>query len=174
MEVSEGEPKVEALLHFTVVLAASLGIGIEPEVALILSVIALLPDIDVFFGFHRMYTHSALLMVMVGGPAIAILSFFGLGRFGLLALSLALTHPLIDSFSDYTLLLWPAFRKPLRFDFSLKLIGASPLKISSESGGRTKDEIQNPDHLEGPLATGRGVVISIVILFPFLLKWVAA
>ncbi|KXA91195.1 hypothetical protein AKJ57_02065 [candidate division MSBL1 archaeon SCGC-AAA259A05] len=162
--------KVEALLHFTVVLAATLGIGVEPEVALVLSTIALLPDIDVFFGLHRMYTHSALLMLLAGGPTTAILSFFGLGRLGLMGLSLALSHPLIDSFGGYTLLLWPALRKPLRFDFSLKLIGRSPLEVSSEGGGRTKDEIQNPDHLEGPLVTGRGVIISILILVPPILK----
>lgn len=161
---------MEALLHFTVVLAASLGIGIEPEFALGLSTIALLPDIDVFFGFHRMYIHSALLIATVGAPVTIILSLFGLGSLGLAALLLALSHPLIDSLGGYTLLFWPAFRKPLRFDFSLKLVGRSLLKVSSEGGGRTKDEIQNPDHLEGPLVSGRGVIISVVILFPFLLK----
>lgn len=113
-------------------------------------------------------------MVVVGAAAVTILSLFGHGRLGLVALSLALSHPLIDSFGGYTLLLWPAVRKPLRFDFSLNLIGRSPLKVSSEGGGKTKGEIRTPDHLEGPLVTGRGVIISILILFPFLLKILAA
>lgn len=109
-------------------------------------------------------------MIILGTPIIIILHFLGLGRVGLMALTLALSHPIIDSFGGYTFLLWPVYRRPMRFDFSLKLIGRSPLKISSESSGRTKGEIQNPDHLEGPLVTGRGVIISIVILFPFIIE----
>jgi len=99
----------DLLTHFAVAFAlASPFLGTRR--AFVIGVIALLPDLDVFFRVHRSVTHSAVVLLLFALP-IAYLAHRGGVSWRALALAVAslLSHPILDMFQSYTPILYPFF-----------------------------------------------------------------
>jgi len=102
----------ELALHFTVPLALTAPVlGIRKAIAV--SLISLLPDLDVFLHVHRSPSHSIVLLLVVCLVAVYLMSrlkprYLGLVSVGCLAL---LSHPIMDLFSTYTPILYPLVHK---------------------------------------------------------------
>jgi len=98
----------ELALHFSVVFAISAHkIGVRR--ALLLSLLALFPDLDVLIRVHRSISHSIVFLVLVCAPLLLAVYRFKPGYFRLALLgSLAvLSHPVMDCFQTYTPVLYP-------------------------------------------------------------------
>jgi membrane-bound metal-dependent hydrolase YbcI (DUF457 family) len=63
---------VEPLTHFVVPFAALMLAGVEFQKASIISLLALLPDLDVLFLVHRSLSHSVLIMTIVLVPFLLL------------------------------------------------------------------------------------------------------
>ena len=164
---------VEALLHFAVPFASLRAMGLDWRRAILVSVIALTPDLDVLFLVHRSPSHSAvvLILVIVGllflsflvptGKRSAVRSVIMLGAVGLV------THLVLDIFGTYTPILWPLLNDSywLSTDFQLH-IGSLPsitgsLKLLSEP-----TVFPSFDSFEAPVLTNEGLSVSLVLLVP--------
>ena len=100
-------------LHFVVPFVSLRAAGVDLRRSLFVSLVALTPDLDVFFHDHRSPTHS---LIMLGLVVLILLAFTWkrksarslvlLAGFGLFS------HVLLDLFQYPTPLLWPLLSQP--------------------------------------------------------------
>ena len=97
---------VEPLLHFAVPFASLRAVGIDMRKAALASLIALAPDLDVFFHVHRSESHSIIILAAIVIPLLFLTrnrkearAIVLLGTFGLI------THLVLDLFQNPTPLL---------------------------------------------------------------------
>ena len=164
----------EPALHFSVIFALSVPrLGIKK--AVLLSSLALLPDLDIILYVHRSMSHSIILLSAAYLPillAIFILKrrYFRLALLGFLAI---LSHPLMDCFQTYTPILYPVI------DRSLWIKVNGWINISSE-GFKSQTSINIKDaptvfkpleSLDAPIFTSDGFIISLLLTaIPLLLE----
>ncbi|MEM4474506.1 MAG: metal-dependent hydrolase [Candidatus Bathyarchaeia archaeon] len=104
----------EPALHFSVIFALSASrLGIKKT--LILSAIALLPDLDALFHVHRSMSHS---LIILGLSWLLILTIIYTVKreyigFRILCFLALLSHPIMDLFQNYTPILYPILDRSL-------------------------------------------------------------
>ncbi|MEM1839460.1 MAG: metal-dependent hydrolase, partial [Candidatus Bathyarchaeia archaeon] len=104
----------EPAIHFSVIFALSAPrLGVKR--ALILSAIALLPDLDALFHLHRSMSHSLILLSLSWLLVLTVIYsikrvYF---RFGILCFLVLLSHPIMDCFQNYTPILYPMLDRSL-------------------------------------------------------------
>ncbi|MEM3955726.1 MAG: glycosyltransferase [Candidatus Bathyarchaeia archaeon] len=157
----------EPALHFSVIFALSASrLGIKKT--LILSAIALLPDLDALFHVHRSMSHS---LIILGLSWLLILTIiYTIKReyigFGILCFLALLSHPIMDLFQNYTPILYPILDRSLwvRFDgsFLISSEGFSPRFSVSLVDAPT---IFRPfQYLDAPIFTSEGFLISLLLI----------
>jgi hypothetical protein len=62
----------EPLIHFTVLFAAFTALRVKPKSALLLSLLALTPDLDVLFRVHRSPSHSLIPLLALAIPLLGL------------------------------------------------------------------------------------------------------
>jgi len=99
---------MEPLLHFTIPFLILLAIGFKPVKAFIYSMIALTPDLDIFF-WHRLSTHAPLLILSLLILSLWITRLFKPKYFNiiLLAFVMIFIHIFLDVFTNYVAIAWP-------------------------------------------------------------------
>jgi len=71
---------VEPLLHFAVPFAVFTALGVKPKRAFLLSLFALLPDLDILINIHRFCSHSLIPLLAITIPLILIAVKFNFQR----------------------------------------------------------------------------------------------
>lgn len=163
---------MEPLLHLTIPFVLLLLVGIEAKKALPISVLALIPDMDALFYVHRSLSHSIIILSAAVGLLLLIPNRKTGSRILLaLALLAVASHPILDLFTGYTPILWPLYNYSLWLQLELIAhIGSSP--SISLSGQMLMEPIsfQPFQSLDAPLFTGRGLIISMMLVTSILFR----
>jgi dolichol-phosphate mannosyltransferase len=157
----------ELALHFSVVFAlVAPRLGVKR--ALLLSFIALVPDLDVLMHVHRSMSHSILILAFAYTPILlAVYRFkpkgFRLALLGLLAL---LSHPVMDCFQTYTPILYPLLDRSVWLSVDGGVwISPSGLKPFASAGVKdTPTVFKRFTTMDAPVFTGEGFLISLLLV----------
>ena len=166
----------EPLLHFVVPFIILSAFGLTIKKSLILSSIAILPDLDVLFHIHRSVTHSVIFLILICIPIIGFikLKYPNYFRDSLVGTLVVLTHPILDVFHGYIPIFYPLYKNSifivcklitdqsnisdLRFFFEIKILPTYFSLIQPNT--------------DGVVFSSLGVGISLVIFVGIITKWV--
>jgi dolichol-phosphate mannosyltransferase len=156
----------EPALHFSIVFSISAPrLGVKR--ALLLSLLALLPDIDIILHVHRFMSHSIILIGLIWVPILLAFHLFWRRHLGmaLLCFLAVLSHPIIDCFQTYTPILYPAYDRSIW----VKVDG----RLLMSSGGFTPQASVNVidaptafkpfEFFDAPIFTSEGFIISLIL-----------
>ncbi len=163
----------EPLIHFIIPLFLLIMLGINLKKSVLISSLAIIPDLDVIFGVHRSSSHSIIIILIVSIVTILILNYLKIGKNSeyLLAILVLLSHPFMDMFGWYTPILWPVADKSIYIFTELTTNMNSVLdlnlifKINFE-----KTIFYKINGGDGPIFTSQGFGISLVLLIGLLMK----
>lgn len=161
----------EPLIHFVVPFIALRSLGVDTRRALIFSLLALTPDLDVLFHVHRSISHSLIPLLMVSVPLLALMWRRGeVRRVVLLATASVSSHLLLD-LSGYTPILYPILKDSVKLKLGLGFhMGSAPV-LTLELGILTKPTtFTHLLSLDAPLFTAEGITTSLILLTPILLE----
>lgn len=164
---------VEPLVHFVVPFAALSIADVRLKRAFLVSLLALTPDLDVLFLVHRSVSHSLLVMLAVAGPFLLLSYRFRLRYYGLAWLGFAagVSHLILDVFGGYTPILWPVYGYSVWVQAGLLVhVGSSASFMPSFGLLLRPTFFQQLQGLDGPLFTGEGLILSLLLLLPVLVK----
>jgi len=162
---------VEPLLHFSIPFAASMLLGTKTKKALVISVFALLPDLDILFYIHRSFSHSAIFILFIGGIATTLLWRTRYREYALLATVGSLSHVMLDMFTSYTPVLWPIYNQSLWVVIESEVHMASLPIPSLIVNILTKPVVfKRFEASEASLFTSSGFAISAMLLALFFLR----
>jgi len=160
-------------VHFVVPFAALLLFGLEFKKALPISLLALIPDVDALFLVHRSLSHSIVVMLIVVAPFLLLAYKFKpkFSGYAMLAFMAAASHSVLDVFGGFTPLLWPLYNYSMWIKAGLGVyISSSPSVTSSAQLFLEPVRFELFRGLDAPLFTGEGLILSLVLLSPVLLK----
>jgi len=167
----------DALTHLVVSYAiASRVVGYRR--AVLLCLFGLLPDIDVFLGIHRWYTHSMVIATLIAIPLIGMLWLSRFRRFLRIAIAAYLLytlHIVLDLFTAPTPVLWPAHREA--YMVSIEVVGVVDPGV--EIGVDSRIELYSEStrfvvhRVEGPIVSTSGMLIAIAIALLLLVEKVS-
>lgn len=165
----------EPALHFSVIFALSAPIlGVKK--GLMLSLLTLTPDLDVFFHIHRSMSHSIVVLSLIWLPILLIMVYiFGRKQlnFGILCFLVVSTHLLMDCFQTYTPVLWPVVEDSLWIKVDGRLL-ISPEGFTPQSSISVKSIFTTftpTGYIDAPLFTSDVFLISLLlVLVPLLLR----
>lgn len=101
----------EPAVHFSVAFSVLSAVGCDPLTSFAASVVAVIPDLDVFLGIHRSVSHSILLHLPIAlvGLLLRVANFPC--SYLLIAIWLSLlTHALLDALTGFSPILWPMLK----------------------------------------------------------------
>jgi len=161
----------EPLIHFALPFALLTARGMDPKKAALISLIAVLPDLDVLIHIHRSYTHSLLIPMAV--LIIALLKYRN--RWLILAALSYASHPILDFVTYYTPILWPIYPGSLWLKATLDIHIASlptTIKLNIELLEQPASEALRPfKELEATAVTGQGFLIALALMLtPFIVR----
>lgn len=156
----------EVLLHYAViytVLAPIIGV----KRALLISVFAVVPDLDVLIYIHRSMSHSIVLLTILS--LIVLVGVKKVNPKYLITAAIAclamISHPILDTFQAYTPLLYPI----LLYSIHVNVEGF--VTISSDISFRLGIEINTePTNfttfkvMDAPIFTSEGLIIAIILM----------
>lgn len=153
-------------LHFAVCFALTAPVlGLRR--AAVISLVSLMPDLDVLFHVHRSASHSAILILAVCLVVVGLTVRLRPRLLGLVsAASLALlSHPIMDMFSTYTPVLYPLTNESVYVNVEWKaLIGWSILANSVVKIDRRPTEFVSFDRLAAPIFSSEGFIVFLILV----------
>ncbi len=157
----------ELMLHFSVIFAlAAPRLGLKR--ALLVSFIALLPDLDVLLQVHRSMSHSIILLSLAYIPILLTVYRFKPDRstLALLGLLALLSHPLMDCFQTYTPILYPLLDRSLWFRVDGGVhISPGGLTPTVTAGVEATPTIFKPfKAMDAPVFTSGGFILSLLLV----------
>lgn len=168
-----GIPMPDLITHYVVSLFISSRVT-KFKYSLLLALVGLLPDLDVLFRVHRWFTHSIVVAITVFTLLFLIVYIINRRflKYVVLSASLYFLHIIIDIFIASTPLLWPLTDKGYKLAIELNSV-LSMDRISIEPN--VVLIVKNIDfnvkhHIEGPIISTEGTLITIIILIIFLLE----
>jgi len=164
---------MEPIIHFVVPFIALTLTGLNVRKAFLISLFALLPDVDALFLIHRSLTHSIVVLLAVAAPLILLACKLkpNLRNYGVLALLSIASHIVLDTFTDFTPILWPLYGYSVWVKADLTAhIGSFPTLALNLYLLTEPIKFQHSQSLDAPLFTGGGLIISTVMLLPFFVK----
>ena len=164
---------MEPVIHFVVPFIALTLVGVKSRKALPISLLAVLPDLDALFLVHRSLSHSLIVVISIMVPLLLLTYKFKprLHGYAFLALLAVTSHLVLDLFTGYTPILWPLYGYSVWVQAGLVAhIGSSPSLTPSAQLLTEPITFQQFQSLDAPLFTGEGVILSAVLLMPFLYK----
>lgn len=154
---------MEPLIHFVVPFTALMLWRVGFKKALPLSLLAVIPDLDVLFWVHRSFSHSLIAVLGVTLPGILLVHRFqpNLYRMAWMGCLCVVSHPVMDLFAGYTPLLWPVYNHAVWIQTGLSIhIGSSTTLHSMAQLATQPITFQPLETLDAPLFTGQGLVLS--------------
>lgn len=157
---------MEPLLHFAITFTMFALLGIKFRKALPISLLTLLPDLDVLFHIHRSLSHSLVITLVAALPILLLVwrkaSIRNMVFLALLAISM---HIVLDAFTDYTPILWPLYEQSLWIDIELIAHFGGSIGFTLSFAPLSEPTIfEQFESLDAPLFTGYGLIISIILL----------
>jgi len=139
--------------------------------AIIYSLIALLPELDVLFHIHRWFSHTVIVWFIALTPLL-LLSFYGKVSFKTWTITLLviISHLILDLTNSYTPILWPLLNLSILITFSSNVIIGEDVGITYDFNFKVEPTVFNEfQHLDAPLYTTEGLLITIILLLPIVL-----
>ena len=164
---------MEPIIHFIVPFIALTFAGVRFRWALLVSLLALIPDLDALFLVHRSLSHSLIVVLTVIVPFLLLTYRFRLRLQGyaFLALMSLASHLVLDVFAGYTPIFWPLYGCSVWVRAGLVAhIGSSPSLTSSMKLITEPITFQPFLSLDAPLFTGEGLILSAILFIPVLLR----
>ena len=156
----------EVALHFAVPFALTAPVlGLRR--AMVVSSLALIPDLDVFFHVHRSASHSLVLLMAVSLVVVGLVKklkpkLFGAACVACLAL---LCHPVMDMFSTYTPVLYPLIAESVHVNVQGKIIFGASIEPSLTAQVNTMPtEFAGFQRLDAPVFTNEGFIVSLLLV----------
>lgn len=167
---------MEPLIHFVVPFVALMLVGFKVKEALPLSLFALTPDLDALFLIHRSFTHSIPFLLLVAASLLLVIYKIKprLLKYGFVALLSTLSHIVLDLPAGYTPILWPLCNNSVWLQADLLAhIGSAPTLALNLQILTKPITFEYLGSLDAPLFTSSGLITSLTILTPFIIKIVA-
>ena len=162
---------VEPLLHFAVPFAAFTALGVKPRRAFLISLFALLPDLDILINVHRFCSHSLILLLAITIPLMLVAMKFSRQKLLSLIIFAYASHLFLDLFTGYTPILWPLYSQDLWIAFNLFAHISSTPTYTLQAALQTQPTIFTRfASLDAPLFTSTGTAISILLIAPTTIK----
>jgi len=158
----------ELLLHFSIPFALAAPIlGLRR--ALVVGIVALLPDLDALMYLHRSFTHSVVFLSMLSIPLVLASLELGRGFRTVLACSLSLfSHPLLDLFNSATPILFPISNYHYHLSLRMNLLFSDRIVPYISSGLSMEETRFKPfQSFDAPIFTDVGFIASLILIaFP--------
>ena len=163
----------EPLIHFIIPMFLLIMLGLNLKKSVLISSLAIIPDLDVLFGIHRSISHSVIFILVLSIIIILVLNYLKIGKNSekLLAILVLLSHPFLDMFGGFTPILWPIFDKSIYIFTELTTNMNNVLdlnlifKINFE-----KTVFYKITGGDGPIFTSQGFGITLVLLTGLVLR----
>jgi len=147
--------------------------GLAIKKATMLSLLAILPDLDVLFHVHRSMSHSIFFILIICIPVIIIINKFHKERFNdsIIATLSILSHPFMDLFTYYTPIFWPLFNKSIYIITELTTNMNDVLDMHLNLNIYFEPIVfYQTMNIDAPIFTSQGVAVSSVLLMGLVLK----
>lgn len=156
----------EPAMHFSIIFALTAPrLGVRR--ALLLSSIALVPDLDVLMHIHRSMSHSIIVLTLAYTPILLAVYRFKTGYFRLAALGLLalLSHIVMDFFQTYTPILYPILDSSLWVEVNGGVqISPSGLRPQVSADVKHVPTTFKPfEVIDAPVFTSDGFLVSLVL-----------
>jgi hypothetical protein len=156
----------EPAMHFSVVFALTAPkLGVKK--ALLLSFIALVPDLDVLMHVHRSMSHSIIVLTLAYTPILLAVYRFKPGYFRLTVLGLLalLSHIVMDLFQTYTPILYPILDSSLWIEIDGGVqVSPSGLKPQVSADVKHVPTTFKPfEAIDAPVFTSEGFLASLML-----------
>lgn len=166
----------EPLIHFIIPFFLLLIIGINIKRAALLSSLALLPDFDVLFHIHRSFSHSIFFVLLITVPAMIITKKFHKEHFNdsIIATLVILSHLFMDSFDNYTPVLWPLFNESIRIvtELTINMNNVTDLNFNFNIYFKPIVFYQTTN-MDAPIFSSMGFAVSVLLLAGMVLKYLS-
>lgn len=161
----------EPLIHFIIPFFLLIMLGLNVKKSILISSLAVFPDLDVLFGIHRSISHSVIFILALSIGLILILSYLGIDKSEkLLILLVLLSHLFLDMFGGYTPIFWPIFDKSIYIFTEMTANMKNVLDLNLIFDIRLEKTVFYTVSGDGPIFTGEGFGIALVLLTGLLLK----
>lgn len=161
---------VEPIAHYLIptLILLALVPGVDRKLILLLSPLAVLPDLDFFIG-HLYIFHN---LIFVIGIPILLYFYFKDRKTSLIAFFFLFSHLLLDTFGPGVGFFYPFYPRLFRFDFFLYTSPAKPSigGLSYTAATMRQALTEATKDQRSPVVTSFGVVLSGLILFAAILK----
>lgn len=163
----------EPLIHFIIPFFLLIMFGLSMRKAILISLLAVMPDFDVLFHIHRSFSHSIFFILLFSLPAIIITKKFYKERYSdsIIATLVILSHPFMDTFTYYTPVFWPLFNKSVYIVAELKTNMNSVMDLNLNLNVYFKPVVfYQTINMDAPIFSSVGVAVSLVLLIGMVLK----
>lgn len=163
----------EPLIHFIIPLFLLIMLGFNLKKSVLISSLAIIPDLDVIFHVHRSISHSIIFIIVVIIPIILILNYLKIGNKNekLMAILVILSHPFLDMFGGYTPILWPLIDKSVYIFTELTTNMSNVLDLNLIFNVNfDKTIFYKITGGEGPIFTSQGFGITLLLLIGLAMK----
>jgi membrane-bound metal-dependent hydrolase YbcI (DUF457 family) len=163
----------EPLIHFVIPFFLLMMSGFSIKKATFISLLAVLPDLDVLFHIHRSISHSIFFVLIFSFSAIIITRKYYKDRFNesIIATLVILSHPFMDAFTYYTPVFWPFFDKSIYIiaELTTKMNNVLDLNLRLQVNFEPIVFYQTTN-IDAPIFSSAGVGVSLVLLIGLILK----
>ena len=162
----------EPLIHFIIPLFILIILGFNLKKSVIISSLAIIPDLDVIFHVHRSVSHSILFILALTIPIILMLNYLKIGKKSemMIATLVILSHPFMDMFNGSTPILWPLFDKSIYIFTELTTNMNNVLDLNLIFKINFEKTVFYRTTGDGPIFTSQGVGIALVLLIGLAVK----
>ncbi|MEM2430327.1 MAG: metal-dependent hydrolase [Nitrososphaerales archaeon] len=162
---------MEPLIHFIIPFTALTLLNVRVKKALLISLLAILPDLDAIFLIHRSFSHSIIIILIVITLLLPLMKKLKIHGYALLVTLSLVSHPILDLFSGYTPILWPFYSYSIWIQAELMVhIASSPSFALSMKLLEKPTIFQQLSSLDAPLFTSEGIILSIVLIMPIMMR----
>ena len=162
----------EILLHFSIIFALSVP-KLNAKRAFLLTLLAVLPDLDVLFYIHKSMSHSMIIILITFTPILLTIyrfkpKYLKLATLGLLAI---LSHLLLDSFQSYTPILYPILSSSIWFKIEgrVLMLRDSFIPEISATIKESPTVFKQFETIDAAFFTSQGLIIALMLVIPFII-----
>ena len=135
--------------------------------ALVVGLVALIPDVDALLYIHRSITHSLIFILAIAIPIVAVIILLKpkLASLAIASILSVLSHLILDFTQTYTPILYPLIQSSINLDIKGGVIIGSSINPYIKINVDMKPIDFTPfTSLDAPLFTSNGLALSIMLI----------